>query len=146
MRFLWRLVRSWGERRVNIRHAALLAEQRARVLLRECLTPSQWSDYSTFGFFHVRGGSTGRTYRIAHGTVMNVEPLNADGTVAARLCFAPSGNLPTCDVLLAQKLALEAMEDSVLDIANFEGRQRSLAEIEGQRRGYCGTLPRWRRS
>jgi hypothetical protein len=49
-------------------------------------------------------------------------------------------------LLLAQKLALEAMEDSVLDLANVEGRQRNLADMDSQRRGYRGTLPSWRSS
>ena len=106
------------------RRAEQEAELRAHALFKECLTPTQWADYSTRGFFRVRGNATQRWYKITHGTVMNVEPVNDNGTFGPRMCFAPIGNLPTFDVLVAQKLALEGMEEEVLAVANQECRVR----------------------
>lgn len=102
-----------------------MAESRAKALFRECLTREQWDEYLDHGHFHVRGGATGRVYRITRGTVMNIEPSNADGTFGPRLCIAPVGNLPMHDVLVAQKYALEAAEDVVLSLANRECRVRA---------------------
>lgn len=95
------------------------AHLRARALLRECLSDEQWHDYVTRNFFEVRGNVSGRPYRIHHGTTMNVEPLNADGTSSGyRICFFPVGGLPLCDVLVGQMYALQGMEEHVLFVAN----------------------------
>lgn len=109
------------------RKAEQLAESRAQALFRECLSDQQWNDYATRGHFDVVGGTTGRTYRITRGTVMNIEPLNGDGTSGPRLCIAPVGTLPMHDVLVAQKYALEAAEEVVLALANYECRVRMTA-------------------
>jgi len=34
------------------------------------------------------------------------------------LCFTPQGHLPICDVMLAQKIALECFELDALAVAN----------------------------
>jgi hypothetical protein len=41
---------------------------------------------------------------------MNVHELDRMGNIVARWCFAPKGDLPMGDVILAQKIALETME------------------------------------
>jgi hypothetical protein len=48
---------------------------------------------------------------------MNVHELNADGGSVRALCFVPKGGVPMGDILLAQKLALELMEEEALRIA-----------------------------
>ncbi|MDX2201815.1 MAG: hypothetical protein NW223_03635 [Hyphomicrobiaceae bacterium] len=132
---------------MRYRHAELRlrsAEIRARELLRSCLTPSQWDDYVHHDCFLVRGGTTGRPYRIHRGAVMNVEPLNEDGSsTGQRLCFAPVGGLPMGDVLVGQKFALEGMEEQVLTIANPQwGHVRLAARDTAQSYRGVGMRPR----
>jgi hypothetical protein len=51
---------------------------------------------------------------------MNIHELDTDGDTVAQWCFAPEGKLATGDVLLAQKIALETMEQQVLALANTQ--------------------------
>ncbi len=94
------------------------ARRRALQLLRRNLTPVQLGDYDRNGSFLVTGGKTGRTYRIRHGWSMNVDELDAAGNVVRTWCFYPKGRLSTGDVMLAQKIALEAFEQEALQLAN----------------------------
>ena len=48
------------------------AEAKGLALLKRHLTPQQKADYETYAHFHVKGGDSGKTYRIKHGTHMNV--------------------------------------------------------------------------
>jgi len=57
-------------------------------------------------------------YRIQRSKVMNVHELDQAGNIVAHWCFAPKGNLPMGDVLLAQKNALETMERETLKMPN----------------------------
>jgi hypothetical protein len=93
------------------------AHQRARQLLVDNLTAAQREQYESRKFFEVTGGVTGRRYRIRQWFQMNVEELNAAGRRVRLLCFIPEGRLPTCDNLLAQKIALELFELEALEIA-----------------------------
>jgi hypothetical protein len=60
-------------------------------------------------------------YRVNHGRMANVELLARDGRYMRRLCFYPvvggGRELPVFDVMLAQKLMLEADESGALAIA-----------------------------
>ncbi len=112
---------SWLSRRRQRRLEEDQAHVRARALLQECLSPQQWAEYVARNSFIVRGNVTGRPYRIHHGTTMNVEPLNQDGTTTGRrLCFFPVGGLPLHDVLVGQMYALQGMEDQALRLANSQ--------------------------
>ena len=94
------------------------AEVRGLRLLRENLSPAQREQQERYGCFDVRGGDTGRRYRIKNGFQLNVEMLDNKGRTTAVLCFMPAGNLVAGDVMLAQKLALELFESDTLKIAN----------------------------
>lgn len=94
------------------------AEVRGLRLLRESLSPAQREQEERYGCFDVRGGDTGRRYRIKNGFQLNVEMLDNKGRTTAVLCFMPVGNLVAGDVMLAQKLALELFETDTLKIAN----------------------------
>ena len=94
------------------------AEARGLRLLRENLSPAQREQQQRYGCFDVRGGDTGRRYRIKNGFQLNVELLDNKGRTTAVLCFMPAGNLVAGDVMLAQKLALELFEADTLKIAN----------------------------
>jgi hypothetical protein len=96
------------------------AERRGVALLRSWLTPEQSEQWDARGSFDVIGCDTGRRFRITRGTAMNIHELDADGGTAAQWCFAPEGKLATGDVLLTQKIALETMEQQVLDLANTQ--------------------------
>ena len=93
-------------------------EARGLRLLQENLTPAQHEQHGRFGYFDVVGGNTGKRYRIKYGFQLNVALLDNRGRTKAVLCFAPEGNLPVGDVMLAQKLALELFETDTLKIAN----------------------------
>lgn len=94
------------------------AAKRATELLEASLTPAQLEQFKANGWFDVVGGTTGMLYRIRHGKSHNVE-LMRDGKRVRTLCFYPGGNLPAADCMLAQKIAIECDEGSVLAIANF---------------------------
>jgi hypothetical protein len=93
-------------------------ENRALELLKQNLSSSQREQFDGHRFFDVIGGTTGTRYRIHQAYQMNVEELSAGGKRARLLCFAPQGRLPICDVLLAQKIALECFELEALAVAN----------------------------
>ena len=93
-------------------------EARAQRLLQENLSTDQREQHGRFGYFDVVGGNTGKRYRIKYGFQLNVALLDNRGRTKAVLCFAPDGNLPAGDVMLAQKLALELFETDTLKIAN----------------------------
>jgi hypothetical protein len=93
-------------------------EARGLRLLQENLSPAQREQHGRFGHFDVVGGNTGKRYRIKYGFQLNVALLDNKGRTRAVLCFAPEGNLPAGDVMLAQKLALELFETDTLKIAN----------------------------
>ena len=91
------------------------ARERALNLLVECLTPGQRAEFERTSAFKVRGKS-GQLYRITYATTANVEVLEQPGMVIRRLCAGPVG-VPIPDVMLAQKLMLEANEAEFLRIA-----------------------------
>jgi hypothetical protein len=93
------------------------AEKVAFQLLHDVLSPEQRAQYGRNGIFDAIGGQSGKRYRIRAGSQMNVEELNADGCIVRALCFVPKGGLPMGDILLAQKLALELMEEETLRVA-----------------------------
>jgi len=90
---------------------------RARRLLEAWLTPAQREQLKWRRYFDVVGSHSGRRYRIYTGVAMNVCELDEHGRIGRGLCFLPLGSLPACDVMLAQKLALETSEESVMLIA-----------------------------
>ena len=102
------------------------AESRGLELLRANLSPAQLAMYEALGYFEVIGSSSGKTYRIERGQVLNISELDAKGHKVATLCFAPSGSICTSDCMLAQKLALECDEPTALRVANrSEPRDRT---------------------
>ncbi len=95
-------------------------EARGLKLLREWLTPDQRGQYDTYGYFDVTGCHSGKRYRIRHGTAANVYELDYAGHATNGWCFVPGDYLVAGDVMLAQKIALEADERAALAVAkNF---------------------------
>jgi hypothetical protein len=130
------LVRRWWNGLLNAGSLFALdgpVEQRALDLLKQNLSSSQREQYDGHRFFDVIGGSTGKRYRIHQAYQMNVEELSPAGKRARLLCFTPQGHLPICDVMLAQKIALESFERDALAVAN--------AILSEPRRWTCPTPP-----
>lgn len=94
------------------------ANKKGIELLKSHLTPEQIKTYEEKNYFEVKGGSSGKTYRINHGRQMNIHELDAGGKPIQGWCFLPRGALVAGDVMLAQKNALELYEDKALRIAN----------------------------
>ena len=86
-------------------------------LLREWLSPVQRTQFAKKGYFEVVGSDTGRRYRIYPGIMSNVCEIDVRGRPRLGLCFRTMGELPVGDVMLAQKIALENCESSVLAVA-----------------------------
>jgi len=100
------------------RHGALkLRNTRGLRLLKDWLSPAQLQSYETHGYFDVIGSDSGTIYRIHHGVQANVEQLDTFGQTVCAWCFVPEGNLVPGDVMLAQKIALEADERAAIDVA-----------------------------
>jgi hypothetical protein len=94
---------------------------RAIELLKSNLTATQREQFEKKGWFDVVGGTTGILYRIWYGYQLNVQQLDSKGRSVHWLCFEPRGHLPTGDVMLAQKLALEHFEADALRVARTAG-------------------------
>jgi hypothetical protein len=111
------------QRRYAARQADLArreqAMQSSRELLRACLRTDQLVQFDRAGWFMVSGRMY--DYRINYGRTANVELMARDGSYLRRLCFYPVArggrDLPVFDVMLAQKLMLEADESGALTIA-----------------------------
>ena len=96
------------------------AEERGFALLQAWLDPEQAKQWASRRAFEVLGCDTGTRYRITCGTAMNVHQLDQTGRRVAKWCFVPKGAVVTGDILLAQKIALETMENQVLKLANSQ--------------------------
>jgi len=92
--------------------------ERSIRLLKANLSPAQRCQFEEHTYFDLKGGNTGKSYRIRHGRVANIEEHNVNGICVRKWCFAPVGQLPIGDVMLAQKLALEVFEQDTLRLAN----------------------------
>ena len=94
------------------------ARERGMALLNANLTPKQQSSLERYRHFDVKGGTSGKTYRITYGSHMNVFELTKLGRKKCGWCFLPRGALCEGDVMLAQKISLELDEEHALEIAN----------------------------
>jgi hypothetical protein len=107
------------------------AEARGYRLLLSSLSPAQRQQFLEHSYFDVVGGDTGTRYRIRDQHFFNVDELDEQGSGQRRqLCFAPAGNLPVGDMMLAQKLALELIESETILIANVAS-PRELRPVRG---------------
>lgn len=93
------------------------AEKRAAVLLESVLSPQECKRLADSGYFVVRGRS-GCRYRIRRGRAGNIDVVDKEGFITARLCAHPVLCVPDSDTMLAQKLMLEHDEAAFLKVAN----------------------------
>jgi hypothetical protein len=94
------------------------SDARAERLLRSWLSPAQLKQFDAERYFDVIGCDSGKRYRIHWGRTSNTYEIDDAGEPRTGWCFAPAGNLPPGDVVLAQKIALETFERRALALAN----------------------------
>jgi hypothetical protein len=87
-------------------------------LLMGCLDDDQRQEFETTKSFQVRGGRTGRTYRINHGRHGNIGVVDDNGHTLMNVCCHPKEVVPDGDTVLAQKFMIESDEDAFLATAN----------------------------
>jgi len=93
------------------------AERRAKILLRDTLTPEQCRQLLWYGYLEIPSSTAPhRVYRIprSRGYVQVIE----EGRITMRLCLQPVERLPDADVIVLHKLMIEANEDIYLEKAN----------------------------
>lgn len=112
---VWRLLRA-GLEWFRDAGPAREPERRSLKLLRGWLSPAQREQLDVRGYFDVTGSHSGRRYRVWVGTSTNIQELDGLGRTIARWCFVPSECLPSGDVMLAQKIALENDEPWALSV------------------------------
>lgn len=104
--------------RREVRQQFEVARARAEELLVSLLSDEQAVSRRDHGWFAVRGGTSGRVYRIHSNAIAgNVDRLGEDGRRDMIYCAHPPG-LPAADVHLAQMLQLAADEEGFLRVAN----------------------------
>jgi len=86
--------------------------------MREWLSAEQREQFDKSGYFDVVGHNSGGRFRIYDQLSPNVYEIDDAGCHKIALCFAPLGGLVRGDVMLAQKIALEADEQNALAVAN----------------------------
>jgi hypothetical protein len=93
------------------------AAEKAEALLRSVLDEDQQRELQEKNHFHVvtRKGNVYQIRRGTHGNVKLIDPTSKKPKYS--YCIQPDG-VPAADAMAAQKLALEADEDSFLRIAN----------------------------
>lgn len=127
------------------------AEQRARELLRSCVSGREWAMYRDLGFISVPGGSGGRYAYLLYPHKPLVAYVPATGALLNEYCvvFADhsrpygSARLPDADDVLAKWMALAADERGLIDGANMHlpGRQVDPGRVARD----LSRLARWER-
>jgi hypothetical protein len=105
------------------------AEEKGLALLKQWLSQAQLTQYEKYHYFEVTGGDSGKHYRIRPTRQMNVDELDQHGVRTISYCFAPEGELPLGDMMLAQKIALENDEEAALALANRGNRHEMPARF-----------------
>lgn len=105
------------------------ADDRAETLLAEHLAPQQLLEWrSHFGGFLVRGGETGKTYRVSVGDgFTEVDPVTLQ--ILRSYCLHPEEWIPHADVALATKLGLENPETEEATVEGGRGTDREATRI-----------------
>lgn len=108
----------WGLLNPRINERRIEASNRSLELLDQWLTPEQRDSLARHGYFDLVGSNGGR-YRLLKENIYNIRPIGKDGNLNnLKLCAVPEGTETLGDQLLAQKIALETDEISVVRVAN----------------------------
>ena len=91
---------------------------KAGKLLNSLLDEQQQKELKKDGYFHVRGGKSGKRYRIwTNGYSGNVKQVNIVGLVQKSFCIHVADYVPMEDHFIMQLLLLQHDEDRFLKIA-----------------------------
>ena len=104
------------DQREDLDNDSSFANVKAKAILYANLTPKQLSDLDHYGHFHVRG-QDGYTYRLIRKSSHNVCRI-VNGQPSHEFCLTTSAYIPIYDLLLTQKLHLEANTRGFLETAN----------------------------
>ncbi len=93
------------------------AEFRARQLMRETLTPSEYQQATRFGYVDLSSPSLpARTYRVPVGG--GLVKVFEYGAIVMELCLQPAEPLPDGDIVVLHKLMILGNESDYLQRAN----------------------------
>ena len=92
---------------------------RAKILLNQHLTCKQRLDLESTKSFLLTAKDN-YTYRITEGSCNNVHRIEKDGTEKFSLCVVSEEQIPTYDLMLAQKLLLETDSAAFLTLARVQ--------------------------
>lgn len=107
----------WQKKLAEEQAKRAAAEARAAKLLEENLALQERQRLAKDGHFIVHGRS-GCRYRIRRGRSGNVDVIDRQGMITARLCIHPIESVPDSDTMLAQKLMIEHDEQEFNRVAN----------------------------
>ncbi len=99
--------------------SAAAATAKADNLLKAMLNKEQRTQYEREQTFEVRSQGSRRRYQLTHGWAGNVFLLDERGRRIEKLCIHPVIEMPVADNLIAQKLLLEADEETFRRTANI---------------------------
>ncbi len=95
----------------------VVAENRARALMREMLSPGEYQQLTKFGYLEVPSpGYEQRVYRIPGGG--GLVKVFDRGSAIMELCLQPAEPLPDGDVVVMHKLMILGNEQEYLQRAN----------------------------
>jgi len=102
---------AWRKAAQEKAEKAARAQARAEQLLRSCLSPEQIESLETRGHFYVDVDGGRERYRIDRGSHGNVKQVDKNNSLIRSFCIQPEG-VPVPDIMLTQKLWLEASEET----------------------------------
>jgi hypothetical protein len=87
-------------------------------LMLDWLTPAQQECLTKNKYFEAVGSDTKKIYRVYPGHIFNVHEMDKEEKASIRWCFQPRDAPYLGDMMLAQKLTIEADEATLLKVAN----------------------------
>lgn len=94
-------------------------EETAKTLLEEVLDDDQKKQLEEKNSFILTSVTSGHRYRVNKGRTRNIEQIDSEGKVIARLCVHPKEYVHDYDTMTIQKLMLENDEEAIRKIANI---------------------------
>lgn len=108
----------WRQQQVERTEQRRIASERAMELLLEVLDAEQKAELEAEDRFHVVS-SNGGLYEVRRGRQHNVFELDEQRRRRREFCITYPADIPDADILVSQKLMLEAHEEELHRIANI---------------------------
>lgn len=121
-----------GIGRKKDKRKARRAQRKAKALLHSCLTKEQRWDLRATKSFEVIG-QDGHAYQVTEGSCNNVRRIEPSGSIRWSLCLVTTEHrLPIYDLMLTQKLLLEADIELFLKTAHAQDRRNGNVYDSGE--------------